>query len=81
MLFYLKEHGFITLDSLARFDFDELLFVPGISESLISEAKQIYSLYNATSLTAKEIQDTTKAITEEVTESEKNLASTIQECF
>jgi hypothetical protein len=71
MLFYLKEHGFITLDSLARFDFDELLFVPGISESLISEAKQIYSLYNATSLTAKEIQDTTKAITEEVTESEK----------
>ena len=41
----------------------------GISESLISELNR-YILHNATSLTAKEYK-TPKAITEEVTESEK----------
>lgn len=52
--YYLKERGFITLDDLACFDFAELLFVPGVAELLISEAKQLFFLYKSISLTAKE---------------------------
>lgn len=40
--YYLQEHGYITLNDIAHFDFDELMFVPGVSEHLISEAKRIF---------------------------------------
>ena len=52
--YYLKERGFITLDDLVHFDYAELLFVTGVSEFLISEAKQLFSLYKRSSLMAKE---------------------------
>jgi hypothetical protein len=67
--YYLKERGFITLDALMRFDFDELLFVPGVSELLISEAKQIFSLYESPSSTAEETSSVAEPVCEE------NLAS------
>ena len=54
ILYYLKERGFITLDALARFDFNELLFVPGVSEALTLEAKQLFSLYKTCPVTASE---------------------------
>jgi DNA-binding CsgD family transcriptional regulator len=45
--YYLKEQGIIKISDLATFDFNELLFVPGISESLILEAKQLFSFYRS----------------------------------
>ncbi|MFZ2538738.1 MAG: DNA-directed RNA polymerase subunit alpha C-terminal domain-containing protein, partial [Oscillospiraceae bacterium] len=67
--YYLKERGFVTLDSLVRFDFDELLFVPGVSEILISEAKQLLYLYKNLSSTAADISSVAEPVCE------KNLAS------
>jgi len=40
--YYLREKGFDTLEDLVRFSFDELMFVPGISEADIRAAKEIY---------------------------------------
>jgi len=67
--YYLKERGFITLDALARFDFDELLFVPGVSELLISEAKQLFSRYDTSSLAAKEASCSDSAVCDVTLES------------
>ncbi len=47
ILYYLKEQGIIEIADLATFDFNELLFVPGVSESLILEAKQLFSFYRS----------------------------------
>lgn len=70
--YYLKERGFITLDALARFDFDELLFVPGVSESMILETKQLFSLYDISSLTAGETSNTAESVYEETCVSLEN---------
>lgn len=69
ILYYLKERGFITLDALARFDFDELLFVPGVSEALILEAKQLFSFCSTPSLTAEETSSTAETVIDAVIES------------
>lgn len=58
ILYYLKERGFTTLDALERFDFDELLFVPGVSKALILEAKQVFSLCSAPSVASEETSST-----------------------
>ncbi len=58
ILYYLKERGIITLEALACFDFDELLFVPGVSEKLISDAKQLFSLCDIPSLIAQDTSNT-----------------------
>lgn len=72
ILYYLKERGFITLDALARFDFDELLFVPGVSEALILEAKQLFSRCSAPSLTAEETSSTAEPVYEDAFTSVEN---------
>lgn len=71
--YYLKERGFITLDTLMHFDFDELLFVPGVSELLISEAKQLFSLYESLSSTAEETASATEPVCEETLASLENV--------
>ncbi|HQK35430.1 MAG TPA: DNA-directed RNA polymerase subunit alpha C-terminal domain-containing protein, partial [Spirochaetales bacterium] len=70
--YYLKERGFITLDALAHFDFNELMFVPGVSEFMISEAKQLFSLCCISSLTADETSNTTESTCEEISVSLEN---------
>ena len=40
ILFYMNERGLFTLADLASFDFDELLFVPGVSEEAIAAARK-----------------------------------------
>lgn len=72
ILYYLKERDVITLDALARFDFDELLFVPGVSESTISDAKQLFSLCNTSSLAADETLITAESVCEETLASIEN---------
>lgn len=67
--YYLKERGFISLDALVNFDFDELLFVPGVSGLLISEAKQLFFLYGSPSSTAEETASAAEPVCEQ------NLAS------
>ena len=42
VLFYLSERGFSKLEDLAAFDFDELFFVPGLSEETIEAAKELF---------------------------------------
>ncbi len=42
ILFYLSERGFSSSEDLASFDFDELFFVPGLSEELIESAKALF---------------------------------------
>jgi len=70
--YYLKERGIITLNTLAHFDFNELLFVPGVSESMISEAKQLFSLCYISSLTTDETSNTTRSVCEETRVSLEN---------
>lgn len=72
ILYYLKERGFLTLDALARFDFDELQFVPGVSEALIFEAKHLYSPHRAPSLSAEETLISTEAVIDDVKRSKKD---------
>lgn len=60
--YYFKEQDIITLDDLKHFNFDELQFVPGISEKLISEAKQLFSLCSISSLTSDEKSGTEERI-------------------
>jgi DNA repair protein RadC len=62
ILYYLRERGFTTLGALVRFDFDELLFVPGVSEALILEAKQLFSLCSAPTSTAEETSSTIEPV-------------------
>lgn len=66
ILYYLKERGFVTFDDLASFDFDELLFVPGVTESLVLEAKQLFSSYSKDSLSVPEITNTSEAVSEDL---------------
>lgn len=70
--YYLKERGFVTLDALMNFDFDELLFVPGVSELLISDAKQLFSFYESLSSTVKETSSATEPVCEEILASLEN---------
>lgn len=42
VVYFLSECGFSFLEDLKAFDFDELLFVPGVSEDIIEEAKRLY---------------------------------------
>ena len=42
VLFYFSERGFSKLEDLAAFDFDELYFVPGLSEETIEAAKELF---------------------------------------
>ena len=42
VLFYLSERGFSTIEDLASFDFEDLFFVPGLSEELIESAKAVF---------------------------------------
>ena len=42
VVYFLNECGFSFLEDLKTFDFDELLFVPGVSENIIEEAKNLY---------------------------------------
>lgn len=55
--YYLKERGIVAIADLAHFDFYELLFVPGISEQLISEAKHVLDLLKNPPLTDDEALD------------------------
>lgn len=43
IVYYLNECGFFSIEELQSFDFDELFFVPGISDSIVAEAKALYS--------------------------------------
>ncbi|MDD4591410.1 MAG: DNA-directed RNA polymerase subunit alpha C-terminal domain-containing protein [Parabacteroides sp.] len=65
ILYYLKERDIITLEALARFNFDELLFVPGVLENLISEAKQLFSLCDTPSLTVEDTSSTAELACED----------------
>lgn len=38
----MSECGFSSLEDLKDFDFDELLFVPGVSEDIIEDVKKLY---------------------------------------
>ena len=40
--FYFAESDIDDLDDLALFNFDQLLFVPGVSEALVIEAKELF---------------------------------------
>ena len=42
VIYYLNENGFFSLADLEIFDFDSLLFVPGIDEAIAYEAKELY---------------------------------------
>lgn len=42
MRFYFQEQGVCTLEDLECFDFDELLFVPGLSTDDVSAAKELF---------------------------------------
>ena len=42
VIYYLNENGFFSLADLETFDFDSLLFVPGIDEAIAYEAKELY---------------------------------------
>lgn len=42
VVYFLNECGFSFLEDLKTFDFDELLFVPGVSEDIIEEVKNLY---------------------------------------
>ena len=46
IVFYLNEQGFTSPLELAGFDFDELLFVPGVSEEAIEQCKAILCNYS-----------------------------------
>ena len=48
--FYLQEVGISTLEELAMFNFDELLFVPGVSEANRNAAKEIFSHFQNSSI-------------------------------
>ncbi|MDD4201035.1 MAG: DNA-directed RNA polymerase subunit alpha C-terminal domain-containing protein, partial [Eubacteriales bacterium] len=61
ILYYLKERGVITFNALMRFDFNELLFVPGVTESLIVEAKQLFSLHKTCPVIASEDPNITES--------------------
>lgn len=42
VVYFLSECGFSSLEDLKDFDFDELLFVPGVSEDIIEDVKKLY---------------------------------------
>lgn len=42
VVYFLSECGFSSLEDLKDFDFDELLFVPGVSEEIIEDVKKLY---------------------------------------
>lgn len=42
IVFYLAKNGILFSDDLAAFDFSELMFVPGISDDLIADARSLY---------------------------------------
>ena len=46
VIYYLNQNGFFSLADLEKFDFDSLLFVPGIEESIAYEAKELYEASN-----------------------------------
>lgn len=66
--YYLQEHGYITLNDIAHFDFDELMFVPGVSEHLISEAKRIFFLCSVSPSVTEKTLFSESGVCEEITE-------------
>lgn len=44
IVYYLNECGFFSIEELQSFDFDELFFVPGISDSIVAKVKALYSV-------------------------------------
>jgi hypothetical protein len=73
ILYYLKERGFLTLDSLLNFDFNELMFVPGVSNDQIIEAKQLLNLNKIHTKTTSDNTITIKTIYEDPSEADQNI--------
>ncbi|MFA5637928.1 MAG: DNA-directed RNA polymerase subunit alpha C-terminal domain-containing protein [Anaerovoracaceae bacterium] len=47
IIYYLESQGVLALADLLEFDFNELLFIPGITEGIVAEVKEIiYEHYN-----------------------------------
>lgn len=78
VVYFLSECGFSFLEDLKAFDFDELLFVPGVSENIIEEAKRLY----LDSQNVQEQEPAYEAVTEEdpsalVTETIASISSSV----
>lgn len=70
VLYYLSERGFSKLEDLAAFDFDELFFVPGLSEETIEAAKELF-------LNAKDRPDDPSAESEDHESGTNDLAEAV----
>ncbi|MHC1717218.1 MAG: sigma factor-like helix-turn-helix DNA-binding protein [Acidaminococcaceae bacterium] len=46
VVYYFKEKGIMTAEDLVTFDFNELMFVPGLSDELIYEARKVFQYFD-----------------------------------
>lgn len=68
----MQERGFTTINDLKHFEFDELMFIPGVSESLILETKRVFSHYMSASADLKDPESIMEPFSEDTLDSHEN---------